>query len=131
MKVIASSIRIHLFRHSREPVLSLLAEHGVEFVHNAPTPGVVMASGEWVDVVKTVTIAAPLAGVVVAFLKHRHGRKVIITSHDRTVIHAENLTHDELVMVLEKAASITAIDTGQPPKAEKSAEPPRHSGGAT
>ncbi len=121
MTTAESSIRIHLFKHSREPVLSLLAEHGVDFVQHAPTPGVIMAAGEWVEVLKTVTIAAPLAGVVVAFLKHRHGRKVIITSRDRTVIHAENLTHSELVMVLEKAASVTAIDTGQSPKADKDA----------
>lgn len=110
------SIRVFVFKDSEAPVLALLEKHGLTYVRRTPTPGAIMASGDWVEILKTATIAAPLATVVVAFLKHRHGRKVIITCEDRTVIHAENLTEAELLLVLDRAQSITAIDTGKDAK---------------
>lgn len=111
-----SIIRVHLFKDSEAPILALLDAQGIAYASRPPPVGVIMASGDWVEILKTATIAAPLAAVVVAFLKHRHGRKVIITCEDRTIVHAENLTHEELVMVLERAQSVTAIDTGKGPK---------------
>lgn len=117
-----SSIRIALFKDSSEPFRALLSESGIEFVQRAPRPGAIMASGEWLEVLKTASISAPLAGVVISFLKHRHGRKVIITCGDRTILHAENLTHEELIDVLDRAASVTAIDTGKAAKPDDKSE---------
>ena len=104
-------IRISLFKDSREPFVALLREHGIEFSSRAPRMGVPMASGEWVEVLKSISISAPFATVVVAFLKHRHSRKIIITTNDNTVVHAENLTHEELLQVLQDAKNLTVIET--------------------
>lgn len=106
------SVRINVFKGSREPFLSLLREHGIEYEEHAPPIGVVFAAGEWVEVAKSTAVFGSLAAVVVAFLKHRHGRKVIITTKDNTVVHAEGLTHKELEKVLELASNVTAIDRG-------------------
>ena len=51
-----------------------------------------------------------LAAVIVAFIKSRRGRKVIITTNDNTVVHAEGLSMSELERVLEHTKSLTAID---------------------
>lgn len=104
-------IRISLFKSSREPFTELLREHGIRFVTHAPPMGAPMASGEWIEVLKSLSISAPLATVVVAYLKH-HSRKITITTKDNTVVHAENLTHEELVQVLDHAKNLTAIETG-------------------
>ena len=108
----SESIRVSFFKSSREPFLDLLKTHEIEFVTHQPPIGVPMAAGEWVEVLKSLSISAPLATVVVAFLKHRHSRKIIITTKDKTVVHAENLTHEELVHILENAKNLTAIETG-------------------
>ena len=106
------SIRVSLFKNSRAPFVELLEAHGIEFITYPPTMGVPTAAGEWVEALKSLSISAPLATVIVAFLKHRHSRKIIITTKDNTVVHAENLTHEELVEVLKNAKNLTAIETG-------------------
>jgi hypothetical protein len=53
-----------------------------------------------------------LAAVVCAYLKNKRSRKIIITTKDNTVVHAEGLSQAEVERVLEKAKSLTAIETG-------------------
>lgn len=72
-----------------------------------------MASGGTLELVQSVGNAAfwpSLATVVIAFINSRRGRKVIITTKDRTVVHAEGLSSSELEQVLQKAQNLTAID---------------------
>lgn len=123
-----TSIRIHFFKDSKEEFISLLSGRGIEFIRHVPSAGTVMASGEMVEILKiSATIVASLAGVVVAYLKYRPGRKVIITLKDRAVVHAENLSESDLALVLEKAQSITAFDPGKPLKAERKVPKPNES----
>lgn len=106
-------IHITLFESSRDPFTELLRVNGIEFTTHAPPRGVIMASSEWIGILRSGAIYAPLAAVIVAFLKYHHSRKIIITTKDNTVVHAENLTHEELVYVLETAKDLTAIEMGQ------------------
>jgi len=55
-----------------------------------------------------------LAMVLVAFLKYRSGRKVMITTKDDHIIHIEGLTANELENILKEAKWLTAIDPNRP-----------------
>lgn len=73
-----------------------------------------MASSGVIEIVQAVGVAsmwAGLATVLVAFIKTRSSRKVIITTKDNTVIHAEGLTAQELERILGMATSIAVIET--------------------
>ncbi|KQU89786.1 hypothetical protein ASC78_21705 [Variovorax sp. Root318D1] len=54
-----------------------------------------------------------LAAVIVAFINRRRGRKVIITTKDGMVVHAEGLSTKEIEKVIGEAKSLTAIESGK------------------
>jgi hypothetical protein len=51
-----------------------------------------------------------LATVIVAYIKSRKGRKVVITTKDGAIFHAEGLSYTELNELLEKAQNLTVFD---------------------
>lgn len=107
------TLPVHLFKSSFGPFLDLLNEHGLKYEVRAVRSGVPMASGGTLELVKAIGDAAfwPAVAVVVsAFINRRNGGKVIITTKDRTVVHAEGLSMAELEHVLELAENVTAID---------------------
>lgn len=107
---------VHLFRDSFGPFLSLLNENGIKYQMHEIRAGVPMASGGTLELVHAVGNAAfwaSLATVVVAFINSRRSRKVIITTKDGTVVHAEGLSPKELEQVLQKAQNLTAFDTNK------------------
>jgi hypothetical protein len=53
--------------------------------------------------------------VLVAFIRARSGRKVIVTTKDGSVIHAEGLTASEVEDILNRAESVSVIDTNTAP----------------
>ena len=69
-----------------------------------------MASSGVIEVLQSAAIWGALATIVVAFIKNRNGRKVIITTKDNTVIHAEGLSKKELEEILKNSISLSAID---------------------
>ncbi|WP_296560795.1 hypothetical protein [Pigmentiphaga sp.] len=107
------AMKIHLFKGSNEAFVSLLDEYGIAYQHLRPRPGVAMASGSVLELVQSAAIWGALAAVVTAFLGRHRGRKVVITTKDGTVVHAEGLPPKELERVLANAQSLTAIDTGK------------------
>ncbi|WP_287953371.1 MULTISPECIES: effector-associated constant component EACC1 [Diaphorobacter] len=107
------TLPVHLFKSSFGPFLELLNEHGLKYQMREIRSGVPMASGGTLEVIKAVGEAAfwpAIAAVVVAFINRRNGRKVIITTKDKTVVHVEGLSMAELEHVLQIAENITAID---------------------
>ena len=107
------TLPIHLFKSSFGPFLDLLNEHKLKYQMREVRVGVPMASGGTLEVIKAIGDAAfwpAIAAVVVAFINSRSGRKVIITTRDRTVVHVEGLSMAELENVLKLAENITAID---------------------
>lgn len=116
------TLPVHLFKESFGPFLALLNEHHVKYQMRQVRGGAPMASGEVVEIVHAIGNAAvwgALATVIVAFINSRRGRKVIITTKDNTVVHAEGLSPTELERVLEHAKGLSAIDPNKPtdPKA--------------
>lgn len=104
---------MHVFKESFGPFVQLLNDHRVAYRMREVRTGVPMASSGVVEIVQAVGNAAmwgALAAVVVAFINSRRGRKVIITTKDNTVVHAEGLSPKELEQVLAQAKALSAID---------------------
>ena len=111
-----TTLPAHVFKDSFRPFIELLNEHGVKYQMRETRMATPMASGSVIEIVQAVGAASlwgGLAAVLVAFIKSRTGRKVIVTTKDNTVVHAEGLTAEELERVLSMAANIAVIDTGK------------------
>jgi hypothetical protein len=107
------TLPVHLFKDSFGPFLALLNEHQVKYQMRDVRAGVPMASSGVIEIIQAIGNAAmwgALATVLVAFINSRRGRKVIITTKDNTVVHAEGLSPKELEKVLEQAKNLTAIE---------------------
>lgn len=120
-----STLPVHLFKDSFGPFLALLNEHGIKYQMREVRMGVPLASSGTLEIVQAVGNAAfwaSLATVLVAFINSRRGRKVIITTKEGTVVHAEGLSLKELEQVLERAQNLTAIDPNKTSEATPSKE---------
>lgn len=107
------TLPVYLFKSSFRPFLELLNENDLQYRMREVRTGVPMAAGGTLELIKAIGDVAfwpALAAVVVAFINRRNGRKVIITTKDKTVIHAEGLSFTELERILQLAENITAID---------------------
>lgn len=104
-------MRIALFKDSRESFIQALDEAGVVYEELKVPPGQVMASGAMVAVAQTAAVAGPIAAVLVAWLKARGGRKVILTLHDKRIVHLEGYSVEQVKELLPLADHGTAIDT--------------------
>ena len=116
------AFRVSLFRSSFRPFVTLLQENKIGFRMQEQRIATPQASGGTIELVMGMLTGAAfwgaLAAVIVAFIKGRSGRKVIITAKDHTVIHAEGLTAKELEQVLQQAQSLIALDPGKPAQEE-------------
>ena len=60
---------------------------------------------------QTVAIAGAIATVLVAWLKGRASRKIILTFQDKTIIHVEGYSLEQVRELTPLIASMTVIDT--------------------
>jgi hypothetical protein len=110
------SLRIHLFKDSLEPFVALMDAHGIAHEYQAPRPGVVMASGALYEVLANAAVWGPLSLVLVAFIKRRNGRKIMLTQKDGGIVHieAENYSVAEVEKLLANTKFLMAIDPNKP-----------------
>ena len=111
--IAVDTLHVYLFKDSFTPFVALLNEHQVKYQTQEVRTGVQMAPSAVIEIVQAVGNAAmwvALAKVLVAFINSRHGRKVMITTKDNIVIHAEGLSAKELEQILQQAKNLTAID---------------------
>lgn len=104
---------VHLFKDSFGPFVALLNEHQLKYQMRQTRAGVQAGPSGVLEIVQAVGSAAmwgALATVVVAFINSRRGRKVIITTKDNFVVHAEGLSIAEIEVVLQHAKNMTAIE---------------------
>lgn len=112
-----SSLPLHLFKESSASFTEALFDGGIEFSRRIQLSEVPATSGWIIEVFSSVKEATPwgaLAVVIVAWLRAKSSRKVIITTKDNTVVHAEGLSVEQVAKVLESAKNAAAIDI--PPK---------------
>jgi len=107
-------VRIALFKDSRESFIKALDEAGVAYEELRAPPGQVMASGAMIAVAQTAAVAGSVAAVLVAWLKARASRKVILTLHDKRIVHIEGYSVEQVKELLPLVDHGTAIDTEPP-----------------
>ena len=107
-------MRIALFKDSKESFVQALDEAGVSYEELNVPPGQVMASGAMIVVAQTAAVAGSIAAVLVAWLKARASRKVILTLHDKRIVHLEGYSVEQVKELLPFVDHGTAIDTKPP-----------------
>lgn len=104
---------IHVFKHSLGPMLSLLNDNEVKYQMRGVRSGTVMAASEVIEVIVNASMWVSLASIIIAFIKAKNSREVMITTKDNKVIHAKGLDSKQLQSVLQHAKDVKAIDTGK------------------
>lgn len=107
-------LRFTLFRDSEASFLQALDEAGVEYRKHVPVPGVAMASGTAIEIVQTLATSGAIAAVLVAWLKARASRKIVLNTSTNEVVHLEGYSVKEVEALLPLVKSATAIDTARP-----------------
>jgi hypothetical protein len=112
-------ISLNVFKNSFGPMIALMNEYDIEYQIQEKRAGVVtMAADGVIEVLKTPALWGALAAVIVAYIRTKNGRKVIITQNDNTIIHVQGLNEKELESYLKDSKNIIAFN----PESEKSSE---------
>lgn len=122
-------MRVALFKDSRASFLQGLEEVGIPFEELKAAPGSIMASGAMVIIAQTAAIAGAIATVLVAWLKGRASRKIIFTLQDKTIIHVEGYSLEQVRELIPLVASMTVIDTSPANQSNPSLQPTASGGG--
>ena len=104
-------MRIALFKHSEKSFLQALQEAGIPYNEEKLEPGQMVASGVLVTVAQTAAIAGAIASVLVAWLRARASRKIILTLKDGQIIHLEGASVDRVEELLPLVQRADVIDT--------------------
>jgi len=103
-------VRITLFKHSERSFLQALEEAEIPYDEEKLEPGQIMASGAMVTVAQTAAIAGAIASVLVAWIRARASRKIILTLRDGKIIHLEGQTVDRVEELLPLVQRADVID---------------------
>ena len=104
-------MRIALFKDSRASFLKDLSEAGIDFEESQPIPGRIMASATYVAIAQIAAVSGAVATVLVAWIKARASRKVILTLKDQKIVHLEGYSAKEVEALLKITESVAVIDT--------------------
>ncbi len=111
-------MKISLAGSGSETLLSDFDSSGVKYIRHSPPIGIFMNSaGDTIQILKDINEMIPwglIATVLVAWLKYRPSRKVIITQDDNKVFHAEGLSVEEIERLLPQSKNIMVIETIKP-----------------
>lgn len=107
-------MRVALFKNSEVSFLQLLNDADVSYEKLYPAFGSVMAPGTMIVLGQTAAIGGSMATIIVAWLKARSSREVIITLKDKQVVHLEGYSAGEVKELLQLAEQIAVIDALSP-----------------
>ncbi|MFV3308592.1 effector-associated constant component EACC1 [Pseudomonas sp. NY15181] len=108
------AIRVNTFKGSHEEFIAMLQECDIRYGEVKTFSSTIMASGMVLMVYGLVKTAAPwaaLAAVLVAWVKSRSSRKVIITTKDNKSIQVEGYSVKDVERFLEISINLAVIDT--------------------
>jgi len=94
-------------------LLPELEAAAIKYDRKMPLPGVVMNSGDLIEILKGAGGQIPWAAaayVLVNWLKLRQSRKIIITKGDNTLVHLEGMTAKELEAVLPNCKTVMVME---------------------
>lgn len=100
-----------LFKNSENSFLAALEEASIDYNPVAALSTTIMASAGLIGIAQTVISSGAVAAIVVAWLKARASRKVIVTTNENQIVHLEGYTVAEVEKILAIAASVAVIDT--------------------
>ena len=107
-------MRISLLGSGSETLLLDLETSGIKFIRHRPPTGIILnTAGETIQIMKDIGEVIPwgsLAAVLVAWLKYRSTRKLIMTQEDNTIIHAEGFNVKELERLLPSCKNASVIE---------------------
>ncbi len=104
---------IHVFKHSVEPMITLLNDNHIDYQMRGYRSGTIMASSGVIEVILNAAIWVSLASVIRAFIKAKNNREIIIKTKHNKIVHAKGLNSKQLQTILQQAKDLTAIDTGK------------------
>lgn len=104
---------LHVFKDSFKPMLLLLNEYEIKYEMQQTRTAQAMASSGVLELILSPAMWGALAVIIVAFIKAKHGREIVITTKDNKIIHAKGLTKEEVEPLLKEAKILTAIDTNK------------------
>ncbi|MEN5179831.1 hypothetical protein ABE501_08640 [Comamonas testosteroni] len=112
-------IRVQLFKDSRESFIEMLQQEKIDF-SEIQMFSTVAASGSAIGIhlLELSPYFASLSAVLIAWIKSRSSRKVIITTKDRKVVHIEGMSQEDVIKILSTVEDIAVIDTEKSPKRE-------------
>jgi len=113
-QIIGEPLRLTLFKDSESSFTQALEEARIEYRKITPMPGAVMASGVAVEIAQTVATSSAIAAVLVAWIRARASRKVILTTATNEVIHIEGCSVKEVKGLLPLIRNGAVIDTARP-----------------
>ena len=111
-------IRVEFYKDSRDPFIQMLDQEGVDFgeIHMfSASPMAANISAIAIHLAAASPLIAALSAVIVAWIKSKSSRKVIVTTKDRTDIHLEGLSTDEVIKILSSVENMAVIDTERAP----------------
>ena len=111
------TLEIHVFKNSYGPMVDLLNDHEIKYkIREQPIH--LKASSSVIELMQLATLWGAIASVMIAFIKARNGRQVIIRTKKYKVIQAKGINPKELENILKQAKQITVIDPNPPSRSE-------------
>lgn len=108
-------MRIFLLGSSSETLLPDFDSVGIKYICPPIPIGVIMNSaGDTIQIIKDINNMIPwnaLAAVFIAWLKYHPKRKIIFTSKNHTVVHAEGLSVKQIEQLLPHCEHVMIVDT--------------------
>ncbi len=107
-------MKVLLLGPGSDSFIAALDEAGIEYERRnpKPQPGVIMnASGDIVQFLEHAIPWASIATVLVAWIRARASRKIIVTTTDNKVVHTEGYSVEQFEKILTQAREIAIIDT--------------------
>jgi hypothetical protein len=114
-------LTINFSKAASDPFISLLRDRGVRYRERVSRTDHIYAATDFIQIMKDAapggsSIAFVVASAVVAFIRAKHGRKVVVTSNTGVTVVIENLTEREVAPIIENTISMMVIDPDNGPK---------------
>ena len=117
-------VLFNTFASSHEPFVEMLKDNAIPYSQVQTFSASPMAAGEVIAIAQTIVSSGAVAAVLVAWLKGRATRKVIINTRSNDVIHLEGYSVKEVQTILASAGRVAVFDTAS------AAAQPVHADGA-
>jgi hypothetical protein len=104
-------IIFELYKHSKTSFLYELDNSAIKYQSIQAFSSEIMASGVLIAIAQAAVSSTAVAAIVVAWLKARASRKIVVTTKANQVVHLEGYSVVEVEKILALAVRVSVIDT--------------------